>query len=179
MSVYYPGCGNTIPDPICSDCPEKQLAGLRSIFLQKDTYAFADITDPNEWQTAINNKDVYVFPKSRGSLEQTETEAQGWADQSTVVEGYDFVANCFEPNFVDNIDFWNQMKKANNYKVGWRTENKIFVSDKAVGIIPKAPVVEDIKMAIVWNIVFKFSQEDYPTAYDVPGTVFNQCVAAS
>jgi len=179
MSVYYPGCGTTIPDPQCSDCPDKELGGMRSIWLQKDTFAFTDITDPSEWQTAINNKDVYVFPKTRGTLEQTETESQGFGDQSMVVDGYDFVANIFDPNFVDNVDFWNAIKKSNNYKLGWRSESKTYLSDEAVGIIPKAPVAEDIKLAILWNIAFKFSQEDYPTPNDIPGTVFDRCVAVS
>jgi len=177
MSVYYPGCEDTIPDPQCSDCPEKQLAGMRSYFLVKDTYAFANIEDPAEWQTAINNRDVYVFPKSRGTLEQTEVENPGFGDQATSVDGFEYVASVFDPNFTANIDFWNAIKKSNNYKVGWRTENKIFMSDEACGIIPKAPVVEDVKQAILWNITFKFAQEDYPTAYAVPGTVFARCVA--
>jgi len=177
MSVYYPGCNTTIPDPTCSDCPTKELGGVRSLWLQKDTFAFSDITDVAEWQAAINNKDVYVFPKTRGSMEQAETESPGFGDQSTNVDGYDFTINAFEPNFTENIDFWNAIKKSNNYKVGYRTETKVFLSDDACGIIPKAPVGEDIKMAVVWNLVFKFSQEDYPTASDIPVTVFDRCVA--
>ena len=177
MSVYYPGCGTTIPDPTCSDCPDKELGGLRSFWLQKDTFAFSDITDAQEWQDAITNKDVFVFPKSRGSLEQAETETQGFGDQAMVVDGYDFTASVFEPNFLPNIDFWNAIKKSNNYKFGFRTETKVFLSDKAVGIIPKAPIGEDIKIAILWNLIFKFSQEDYPTAMDVPVTVFDRCIA--
>lgn len=179
MSVYYPGCTITIPDPQCSDCPEKELAGMRSFWLQKDTFIFVDITDPNEWQTAINAKDIYLFPKSRGTLEQTEFESPGFGDQAIVVDGYDFVASVFEPNFTDNVDFWNAIKKANNYKVGWRTETKTYLTDDAVGIIPKAPVSEDLKATVLWNIMFKFSQEDYPTPNDIPGTVFDQCVAAA
>lgn len=177
MSVYYPGCDEVIPPAQCSDCPEKQLGGLRSFWLQKDSFAFSDITSTAEWQAAITNSDVYVFPKSRGSLEQAETESQGFGDQTTIVDGYDFTASIFEPNFLANIDFWNAIKKSNNYKLGYRTENKIFLSDKAVGIIPKAPVGEDIKVAILWNLMFKFSQEDYPTAFDVPDTVFDRCIS--
>lgn len=179
MSVYYPGCGTTIPNPECSDCPDKELAGIRSMFLVKDTYSFADITNPAEWQTALNAGNVYMFPKTRGSLEQTETETQGFGDQSTIVDGYDFVLSVFEPNFRDNVDFWNAVKRSNNFKVGWRTENTVWLSDDAAGIIPKAPVAEDIKQTVIWNIMFKFSQEDYPTPYDVPANVFTQCVDIS
>ena len=179
MSVYYPGCGTTIPDPQCSDCPDKELGGIRGFFLVKETYSFTDITDIAEWQTAITNKDVYLYPKSRGTLEQTETESQGFGDQSTVVDGYDFVLGVFEPNFVDNVDHWNAMKRANNYKVGWRTETKLYMSDNAAGIIPKAPVVEDLKIPVLWNIMFKFNQEDYPTPYDIPSTLFDQCIAVA
>jgi len=178
-SVYYPGCGITIPDPTCSDCPTKELGGIRSFWLQLDTFAFTDITDPAEWQAAISNKDVFVFPFSRGTLEQTETESPGFGDQSVVVDAYDFILNLFEPNFTENVDYWNAIKKANNYKAGWRTETKTYLSDEAVGIIPKAPVGEDLKAAVNWNIMLKFSQEDYPTPSDLPADVFSQCIAAT
>jgi len=177
MSVYYPGCDTTIPSPTCSDCPDKELGGVRSFFLQKDTYSFADITDPLEWNTALANEDVYLFPKSRGTIEQTEVESAGFGDQAMVVDGYDFVVNVFEPNFVPNVDFWNAIKKSNNYKIGWRTETQVWVSDEACGIIPKAPVGEDLKLAVIQNVICKFSQEDYPTPSDVPVDVFDRCVA--
>jgi len=179
MSIYYPGCGITIPDPTCSDCPDKELGGIRGFALIKETFSFTDVTDIAEWQAAIQNKDIYLYPKSRGSLEQTPTETQGWGDQAMVVDGNDFVLSAFEPNFTENIDHWNAIKKSNGFKVCWRTETKLYISDDAVGIIPIAPVAEDLKTTVVWNIQFKFSQEDYPTASDIPTDLFAQCMAVN
>lgn len=176
MSVYYPGCGTSIPNPECSDCPDKELGGIRGFALVSETFTFVDIGDVDEWWAGIASGDIYLYPKSRGSLEQTPTESQGYGDQSMVVDGNDFVISAFEPNFKANVDHWNAMKKANNYKLAWRTESQIWMSDEAVGIIPTAPVQEDIKTVVNWNISFKFSQEDYPTPTDIPSGLFEQCV---
>lgn len=175
-SIYYPGCGTNIPNPECSDCPDKELGGIRGIALVKETFSFSDITDIAEWWAGIASGDIYLFPKTRGSLEQTETESQGFGDQSTVVDGYDFVLNVMEPNFVANVDFWNAVKKSNQWRVAWRTETQLWISDDPAGIIPKAPVAEDIKSTVLWNIMFKFSQEDYPTANTIATGLFEQCV---
>jgi hypothetical protein len=140
-SIYYPGCSITIPDPTCSDCPDKELAGIRGFALIKETFAFTDPSNIVEWQAGIQSKDIYMYPKSRGSLEQAPTESQGWGDQAMVTDGNDFIVSAFEPNFADNVDHWNVMKKSNGFKLAWRTETKLFITDVAVVITPLAPFV--------------------------------------
>lgn len=176
MSIYYPGCATTIPNPECSDCPPKELAGVRGFFAVKEAFAFTNIEDINEWWAGIAAGNIYLYPKSRGSVEQNEVEEPGWGDQVSVVSGYEFVASVFEPNYASNIDHWNAMKRSNQWKFGYRTETKLYLSDKPAGWIPKAPVSEDLKAAVNWNIMVKFTQEDHPTAYDIPTGLFAQCV---
>ena len=177
MSIYSPGCSETIVAPICSDCPDKELAGIRSLFLEKTSHSFTDITDPTEWETAICAEDVYVFPRTRGSLDIAEQLAAGFGDTLEDLDSYEFTLNVFDPNYLNNCAFWNTIKKSKNYKVGWRTETKIYYSDKASLIVPKAPVAEDLKAKVIWNIMFKFTQEDNPCPSDIPVGIFDDCIA--
>ncbi len=179
MSIYYPGCAETIVPPICSDCPEKELAGIRSLFFQKKSYSFTDITDPAEWATAICNEDVIVFPYTRGSLEIAEQLSAGFGDTLEDLDSYEFTLNVFEPNFADNCGFWNTIKNSKKYKVGYRTETKVYVSDNTALIVPKAPIAEDLKAKVIWNIMIKFTQENIPCPVDMPVGVFDKCIACA
>ena len=179
MSIYYPGCTVAIPDPVCSDCPTKELGDIRSLFFVKSDFAFPDITATAEWTTGINAKDIYVIPYTRGSLEVTENEQPGFGDQENTIDGRQFVITAFEPNYKENAAFWNQISQAKNFRVGWRTETQVHLSDNTAQIIAKAPIAEDKKQSILWNIIVKFQQESNPTPADTPAGVFDQCLAVN
>ncbi len=177
MSIYYPGCSLTIPDPVCSDCPEKELGRVRSIFLQKVDYTFVDYTNPLEWQAAILAKNVYVFPYTKGTFTMTETLTQSFGNVEEDLDSFENVLACMEPNFAANYSFWNAMRKAHNFKVGWRTETKIYVSDVPATIIPKFKVEDDLKSKVIWDLGFKFTQENIPQIIDMPVGTFDRCIA--
>jgi len=179
MSIYYFGCPQTIPDPACSDCPTKELGDIRSIALVKTTFSFTNISLTSEWTTGINNKDIYTFPYTRGGLTVAENEQPGFGSQITTIDGLDFTLNVFEPNFTGNCSFWNEIKRANNFRVAYVTETQVMISDGAAQFIPKAEIQEDKKAAVLWNIVIKFSQEDNPCPSDIPSGVFDQCIGVS
>ena len=179
MSIYYPGCDETITAPICSDCPEKELAGIRSLFFVHVGFSFTDISDPTEWETGICDEDIYVFPRTRGSLEMSEQMSEGFGDIPEDLDGYDFTISVKDPNYLDNCDFWNSIKRSLAYRVGYRTETKIYLSDKAAVIVPKAPIAEDLKTKVVWEIVAKFTQEDIPCPLTMPVGIFEKCIACS
>lgn len=176
-NTYYPGCDEIITDPVCSDCPTKELGSVRSIFLQKVGFEFSDITSFAEWSDAICNKNVYVFPYTHGSLEMAEQLSQGFGNVAQDVDSYEFTLNAMEPNYVDNCNFWNDMKRSHQWRVGYRTQSKVHLSDVAALILPKAPIADDLKSKVIWNITFKFIQENIPCPVDMPVGVFEQCIA--
>lgn len=178
MSIYYPTCVNVTP-PVCSDCPEKELAGVRSLFFKKKSYSFVDMTDPDEWQTAICSEDVFVFPYTRGTLEIAEQLSAGFGDTLQDLDAYEFTLNVFEPNYLDNCNFWNTIKKSKDYQVGYRTETKIYMSDNNALIVPKAPIVEDLKAKVVWNVIIKFTQENIPCPLTMPVGTFDRCMSCA
>jgi hypothetical protein len=176
MALYYPGCEDSIVDPTLSDCPTKELGDIRSIFLVRKDFTFTDISDASEWTTGINARKIYTFPYSKGSLEQAENEQPGFGDQPTTIDSYEFTLNSMHPDYVSAWPFWNSIKKSKNWKVGYRTETQVHLSDNAALINPKSPIAEDKKQAILWNVVFKFTQEFSPRPYDAPSSVFDQVI---
>lgn len=178
MSVYYPDCA-TISDPGCSDCPSKELGRVRSVFFKRTDYTFVDITNPIEWQTAIQNRDVYVLPYTKGSLDMAENLEDGFGNVDQDLMSYSFTLNIMDPQFPDNCSFWNSIKRNNNYQVGYRTETKIYLSDVGATIIPKAPIADDLKSRVVWNVIIKFIQENIPCPQDIPNGTFDRCILPS
>jgi hypothetical protein len=178
MALYYPGCADSIVDPSNSDCPVKELGDIRSLFLVKNSYTFSDITNTAEWTTAIEARNVFVFPYTRGSLAQAANEQPGFGDSPTTIDSYEFTLKGFDPNYASNWPFWNSINKSKNYKAGYRTETKVHLSTNAAQINAMAPIAEgDKKAAVLWDIEFKFVQVFSPRPYDMPDGVFDRAIA--
>lgn len=179
MAVYYPGCAESIVDPILSDCPDKELGDIRSIALVKKSFSFTDITDEAEWAAGIAARNIYVFPYVRGSKEVSEFEQPGFGDEPTTIDSYDFNVNTFHPDYANTWAFWQSVNKSKNFKLAYRTETKVHLTDGSVQINAKAPIAEDKKQAILWNVSFKFTQEFAPEPFDSPVGVFDRVIAVS
>jgi len=153
----------------------KGIRRYKEFGVEKNTFTFTDITNPTEWTNAICNKNVYVIPFTRGSLAVTPVEAQGFGDSTTVNDGYDYVLSVFDPNYTGNCNFWSDIAKRRDFNVMYRTETKIHQSTNTVGIAVTAPVEEDIKSKVLWNITVKWSQEDPLCPLDIPVGIFDRC----
>lgn len=175
MSIYSPGCGS-IPAPICQDCPSKELGRVRGFWLQKVSYTFTDITSSVEWDDAICNGDVFVFPYSNGTAEMAEQLSDGYGNVPQTLDSYEFTLNLHEPQYKNNIPFWNAVKKSNQYLVGYKTQTLCHLSSVAAMFFPKAPVSGDIKSKIDINLVVKFVQEDLIVPTDAPVGIFDVCL---
>lgn len=174
MALYYPGCTETIVDPALSDCPIKELGDIRSIALVKKSFSFSDITDAAEWSAGIDNGNIYVFPYVRGSMEQAENEQPGFGDEPTTIDSYEFTVNTFHPDYKVSWAFWNSINRSKNWKLVYRTQTQVHITDNAVQINAKAPIAEDKKQAVLWNVIFKFTQEFAPQPQDVPDEIFDR-----
>jgi hypothetical protein len=178
MSIYNPGCGEITP-PVCQDCPTKELGRVRHFWLQKVTYTFADITDAAEWATAICNGDVYVFPYANGTIEQAELLSDGYGNVPQTLDSYEFTGNLHEPQYKNNIAFWNDVKRSNQFLFGYCTQTLGHLSEVPAMFFPKAPVSADVKSKIDLNIMVKFVQEDLIEPFVFPTSVFDVCVACA
>lgn len=176
-TIYTPGCG-TPPPPTCQDCPTKELGRVRGFWVEKADHVWTDITNPTEWETAICAGTVFVFPYANGTAEQAEQLSDGYGNVPQTLDSYEYTLNVHEPQYKNNIPFWNFVKRSNAYKVGYKTETLFHRSDVAAMFFPKAPVSADIKSKIDINIMIKFVQEDLivPVTAGNAERIFTQCV---
>lgn len=175
MSIYIPGCG-VPPAPTCQDCPKKELGGVRGFWIQKSSYTFTNIEDPNEWETAICANDVYVFPFSNGSVAQDTNMSDGYGNLSQTLDSYTYTVDIHEPQYVNDVPFWNFIKNGISYLFGYKTQSQIHLSAVPAVFIPTAPVGKDVKSKIDMAIKVMFVQEDLVQPVDAPTLIFDTCV---
>lgn len=177
--VYYPGCEDQWVDYYCSQCEPKEGARIRSsAFIRKDYFAtMTDLSNPAQWNDGIDQKKIVVIPFTNGTFDGgAEVEGPGFGDQETELIGYNFTAVFNAPNYKNNGDFWNNMKRSNNWVYVYKTESQVHASDVTVSIIPKNPVEDATTGRVTWNVTVKWANEDVPVPVDEPAGIFDQCI---
>ncbi len=175
-TIYMPGCG-TPPAPTCEDCPTKELGGVRAFWVQKASYVWTNIQNPTEWETAICNGDVFVFPFANGDVSIADNSSDGYGNLPTTLDSYTYTITTHEPQYKNNVPFWNFVKRSISYKVGYKTETLLHLSSVAAQFTPTAPVGKDVKSKIDMAIKIMFTQEDLivPVSAGNAETIFNTC----
>lgn len=179
MSVYYPSgnCGpGEIPQYTCTPCGDYEYSRIRSMAFVKTSFSFTDPSDPTEWNTALAAGDAIVLYAVSGSYDGgSTTESPGFGDQETINAGTTHVITYRDPNVADNCDFYNAIKYSSQYTAWFKTSSKIWSADAPVTITPKAPVTDDIKAVMAYEVTVKWSNPDMPCPYDIPDGIFDQC----
>lgn len=172
--VYYPaGCNAEVGDHFCDTCETPEGARVRSVAFIRDGFTFLDPSNPAEWQAGILSKDIIIIPSVNGSFDGgSEVEVPGYGDQATALTGYNFVLTYNDPNYKLNADFYNAIKRATNFRLAYRTENLVHLTQNKVSVVPKNPVTEEITGRVVWNVLVKWAEADLPVPYDTPAGIF-------
>ena len=185
MGYYSTGCDDIIPAPNCDPCAVMEFGRIGSFaFIRSDYYATlaADPTNRALWDAGMSALDptVFLFPFSHGELaEPSEKVGSGYGRQIETFLGYDFNATVYEPNYKDNCDFWNAVKRSKNYYFAYFSSSQVHLTPVAVTVIPKAPIADDVTSEVVWKISVKWSHEDHPCPYDAPDGLVDQCYIPS
>lgn len=176
FTIYMPGCG-TPPAPTCEDCPVVELGGVRSIWLQKNTFTFVNIADPNEWNAAICAGNVYVFPFTNGTVSQDANMEDGFGNTPQSVTGYTYTVDFVEPQHVKNIPFWNFIKSGNSYLIGYKTQNYAYLSSIAANFVPTQPISKDLKSSVRNHVKAMFVQANLiqEVAIGNAASIFSTC----
>lgn len=175
LTIYIPGCTNP-PAPTCQDCPTKELGGVRGFWIQKSSYTFADITNITEWETAICAQNVFVFPFANGEVTMDPTMSDGYGNTPQDIDSYSYTVNIHEPQYKNNVPFWNFIKRSNSFLFGYKTQNLLHLSSVAAKFVPTAPVGKDVKSKVDMAIKVLFTQENLIQPTSAPATIFDTCV---
>lgn len=172
--VYYPtGCDAEIGNHYCNDCEPAEGGRIRSVAFIADDFEFIDPTSASEWQAGILAKKILIIPKTNGTFDGgSEVEAPGYGDQSTMLTGYNFTLTYNDPNYKYNADFYNSLKRSIGYRLAFRTQRLIHLTDSTVSVVPKNPVQDDPATRVVWAVTAKWQDSNLPVPYDAPAGIF-------
>jgi hypothetical protein len=173
-AVYYPsGCAASVPDHYCNPCETPEHGRVRSVAFIASDFEFTNPSDPNEWEDGVANKKIIIIPETNGSFDGgSEVETPGYGDQQTKLVGYNFQLTYNDPNYKLNADFYNAIKLSRSYRLAYRTETLVHLTENTVSVVPKNPVTEDLTSEVVWNVLVKWSEGNLPVPYAVPPGVF-------
>lgn len=176
MAGYYPStCDSEIPVHACDPCEDREYGRIRgAAFIHKDfEFADGDTTNPEEWARGINSGQIIIIPETNGELpEPAERLGPGYGDTTESLTGYDFQATFVDPNYASNCDFYNALIGNRNYKFAYRTSSKTHITGKTVTIIPKKVVPNDLNAEVVWNVLVKWMDQQFPCPFNTPEGVF-------
>ena len=174
MSVYYPsGCGEETPNHYCDPCATDEHGRVRSVAFIKKDFEFIDPSNEQEWIDGINSGNIIIIAETNGSFDGgTPKEGPGYGDTTSTYLGSDFVLKYKDPNYKQNCHFYNTINKSRNYKVAYRTETLVHISDKTAYINAKPAVQDDLTSTVVWDVDVKWSSSNIPCPYEMPDGVF-------
>lgn len=176
---YYPTlCDDLIPAHNCDPCAEREYGRIRSAgFIHKDfEFADGDTTNASEWTRGIDEKMIYVIPETNGEMpEPAEKVGPGYGETTETLLGYDFSAKFMDPNYSENVDFYNALIGNRNYKFFYRTSSKVHITQKTVTIIPKTQIQNDLTSEVVWGTQVKWMHSLFPVPFATPEGIFDSC----
>ena len=170
---YYPDtCNAVVPQHTCDPCLPREFGRIRAVAFIVAGFQFVDPTNLLEWETAIQNEDVILIPRVHGSLaDPTETTGSGYGDATETLLGFEYVLNFFDPNYKENCDFYNAIKRSQTYRLMYKSSTQGHITDVSVTVIPKPPIEDDLNSEVVWNVTVKWKDEDHPCPFDFPAAV--------
>lgn len=173
-SITYPtDCDDADPIHECSDCEDVELGRIRGVAFIKVGYTINTPTAAADWITGIESGDIIIIPMTRGTFDGgAPKEGAGYGDQATKYIGTDYSLTFFDPAYNSNRDFYNTIKRYQNYRLAYKTETIVHITDKSCQVLPKAPVQDDITSEVVWEVLVKWSSQNEPTQYTCPSGVF-------
>ena len=173
MAGYYPDtCDNIVPIHVCDPCLDKEYGRVRAVAFVKGDYEFLDQTNLAEWEQAVQDGNVILIPKVHGALpEASEQLGPGYGDTTETLLGFEFSLTYYDPNYAENCDFYNQLKRSQDWKLMYKTSSKGHLTSKTVTVIPKAPIEDDLNAEVVWMVLVKWKDSDYACPFDFPSAV--------
>jgi hypothetical protein len=174
-TIYYPsGCDTDVPAHVCNPCEEVEHGRVRSVAFISKGFTFTDPTDPTEWQAGIDTGEIRIIPETLGAFDGgAPVEETGFGDLSTRLTGYDFSLTFKDPNYKDNCAFYDALKNSRNWRVAWRTEKSVHISEASVQALPKNPITEELTSVVAWDTEVKWTQSKLHCPYDVPAGIFD------
>ena len=83
-------------------------------------------------------------------MEPTPNLQLGFGDTVEELDGYDFKASVFEPNYKANCNFWNEIKRSKEWKFFYKTETQVHLTDSILTIVQLTFITDDRKVGVIF-----------------------------
>lgn len=178
-TVYYPGCEtDELPDYQCDPCQDYEKSRVRSGGVVSSAYKATLAVNPESaalWTAGIESGDIVIIPKVVGSLDAPDPiTGPGYGDDLETILGRDFTLTLRDPNYKNNCNFYNTLKKQNGMWHGiYRTGTQTHITDETVTIDARAPITETLEDNVEWNVTMKWRSQNSPCPFDTPDGIFS------
>ena len=172
MAYYGTGCDEDIADHSCGGC-SVELARVRSwAFVRKSYQATlaANPADDATWDAGIASGEIILIPSGQGEYDGgTANKSTGDGDLPESIDSYSFSVSVMDPNYADNRDFYNSIKKSKGgFYFAFRSESIGYITDKPVLVAPKNPIANDDKAKVKWLADITWVSENFPEEFIAP-----------
>ena len=170
-------CRPNIPDFVSTDCIFESGRVVAIALIHKDIHAsiYANPSDPSVWVDGNYSADLHIFTEVRGTYTATPTEIPGLGKQSTREINMEHVLTADIEGVKGNEDFWNEIRKSNNYRLAWVVGgdyNILKIQNKDISIGVTDPVEEGLDTEYIWKSVYKWRDFNVAKSSDVPSNIF-------
>lgn len=163
--IYKKSCTKSIGalTHTCDPCDTPELGRVRSLILiKKGTSLNITTLNIQEWRAGIEAGTIIVIPKTIGSFDGgTPKTGDGYGDETERVLSNDYVLSIKDPNYADNVEFW-EAAEGETWNVAWRSETLLHYVDKDCKLTAKAPIEEGLDSRVVWNVEIKWNSRTKP-----------------
>jgi hypothetical protein len=171
MPLNYIPCGSgDIPAHVCNGCIKTEQGGVRGAAYIAESYipwTAGKLIDKTKvetlewWQTGIENGDIHVIPKTRGTFDGgSPVTGAGFGDLAEIVSGKTFTLTVNDPDHKQNEEFYAAMANAAGaFHVAWITGSELRISEKPVNIDPVDNTEEDVNSQVVWAANVTWAQD--------------------
>lgn len=153
----------------CDPCDEGEKGRIRSIAFIAKSIASTIVApwDLTTWLAAVEAETIHIIPQTSGTYDGgTPKEIPGFGDELTKKVGDDYVLTFKDPNYLENIAFYEALEKL-EFIPAWRTETLVSFAGagiKGCKVTAKAPVEDDLESIVAWNVEVKWFGESKPVS---------------
>lgn len=162
--IHYKSCTRSIGALVhkCDPCDTPELGRVRSLVLIKKGTQISFPLEIEQWRTLIESGQIIVIPKTIGSFDGgTPKTGDGYGDETERVLSNDYVLSVKDPNYADNVEFW-EAAEGETWNVAFRTETLLHYVKSDCKLSTKAPIEEGLDSRVVWNVEIKWNSRTKP-----------------
>lgn len=172
--LYY--CAD-ITENNCSVC-DVELGRVRKLALVQSSFfqqLIDDITNVSLWDLGRTLGKIFVYPEVQGEFDGgNPVTVRGFASNEDIEVAKQYTIELREPNYIGNREHFNDINGSRQFYAIWATETLMYASTRPIYLSVKAPVSNDLKNEIVWQMTLKWTSQELPLVFDRDDNVL-QC----